>query len=613
MAHNHQAESSSSKNTTRLAINSDNQQPTVFTNLKDLTPSNTDVSIKLSYWKDKPYVSNSYTITRLFINEHLNQADHFYIRSQPVELGDDSQSASSTLFYSVRDDFLQQTAFKKIVEVNAMVEPAKVVILATVMGVVPEIPWFYDSCSNCTHKVVLETPLNKMALGDPKVWICSRTECEGKTISSIPRFKIPVRGGYESTIPDEFKILTGKYAWKIDVSKYNIKYGSVTYGIIKFSNDLVITTELEDRFVDDKAADTPSANRHSFELSVDHQTPSTNTERYSMMDDNTTPNVIGDKALGKCTLDEVTTDLVMVDRYSMKRNLKEVYDVDESVDGSSSKLKKAHTSSKESRFYRKQYLDKKKMNNRLLNILKSTPATQDLPKSTKVPQITTSTPVVVSTQNFIPLNGHTVGNHIPYHDENSTYSGRSRLLSDITNVQTPLSAHNVTPSCSIVIQNTPVLINVTSSKHNFTGKENMTPYAGGSVLNTISPTNIDNELSNGLHKGKEKVCTFTDIQPKVRININGVSKVNSIGDQQNENHIKSLQSKMVTPYSNITNASNTNVQSTSYRISKIHERISTKRRRNPVGLNIPLFPTNELNSIDVEDFKGISKGISTNL
>ncbi|KAK1415234.1 hypothetical protein QVD17_31009 [Tagetes erecta] len=127
-----------------------------------------------------------------------------------------------------------------------------------------------------------------------------------------------VEGGYETTIPDEFKILIGKY-----------------------SNDLVITTELEDRFADDKAADTPSANRHSFDLSVDQQIPSTNTERYSVMDDNTTPNVIVDKALGKCTIAEDTTDLVMVDRYSMKRNLKEVYDVDESVDGSSSKLKKA--------------------------------------------------------------------------------------------------------------------------------------------------------------------------------------------------------------------------------------------------------------------------------
>ncbi|KAK1431659.1 hypothetical protein QVD17_08182 [Tagetes erecta] len=109
---------------------------------------------------------------------------------------------------------------------------------------------------------------------------------------------------------------------EIDVSKHNIKYGSVTYGIIKYSNDLVITTELEDCFADDKAAGTLSANRHS-ELSVDQQTPSNNT------------------ALGKCTIDGDTTDLVMVDRYSMKRNLKEVYDVDESVDGSSSKQKKA--------------------------------------------------------------------------------------------------------------------------------------------------------------------------------------------------------------------------------------------------------------------------------
>ncbi|KAK1424155.1 hypothetical protein QVD17_19474 [Tagetes erecta] len=247
------------------------------------------------------------------------------------------------------------------------------------------------------------------------------------------------------------------------------------------------------------------------------------------MDDNTTPNLIVDKALGKCTIDGDTTDLVMVDRYLMKRNLKEVYDVDESVDGSSSKQKKAsveeqfgkckflipnvfdylgticHTSSKDSRIYRKQYLDNKKMNNRLLNIMKSTPPTLDLPKSTKVPQITTGTPVVLSTQKFIPLNAHTIGNHTAYHDENSPYIGRSRQLSDITNVQTPLSVHNVTPSFWSVNQDIPLLINVTSSKHKVTEQENMMPYTGVSVLNTISPSIIDKELSNGLNKGKEKV------------------------------------------------------------------------------------------------------------
>ncbi|KAK1424346.1 hypothetical protein QVD17_19674 [Tagetes erecta] len=150
---------------------------------------------------------------------------------------------------------------------------------------------------------------------------------------------MPIDFSGNHTIPDEFKLLTGKYAWKIDVSKYNTNHGSVTYDIIKYSNDLVITTELDDHFVDDKAVDTPTANRHS-NSELDQQTPSDNTERDSVMDDNTTPNVTVDKSLRKHIMDGNAIELGEEDRYSMKRNLKEVYDVDESVDGSSSKPKK---------------------------------------------------------------------------------------------------------------------------------------------------------------------------------------------------------------------------------------------------------------------------------
>ncbi|KAK1415865.1 hypothetical protein QVD17_31653 [Tagetes erecta] len=145
--------------------------------------------------------------------------------------------------------------------------------------------------------------------------------------------------GNETSIPAEFSVLNGKYAWKIDVSEYNTDHGSVTYGIIKYSNDLIITTELDDRFADDKAADTPSANQHSIN-EVDQQTPSLNmTEKTSVMDENSTPKVTVDKAFGKRINVGDTNDFSSPDRFSIKRNLKEIYDVDEFENGSSSKAK----------------------------------------------------------------------------------------------------------------------------------------------------------------------------------------------------------------------------------------------------------------------------------
>ncbi|KAK1415103.1 hypothetical protein QVD17_30874 [Tagetes erecta] len=60
------------------------------------------------------------------------------------------------------------------------------------------------------------------------------------------------------------------------------------------------------------------------------------------MDENSTPNVTVDKAFGKRIIAGDTIDLGVQVRYSMKCNLKEIYDVDEYEDGCSSKSKSSH-------------------------------------------------------------------------------------------------------------------------------------------------------------------------------------------------------------------------------------------------------------------------------
>ncbi|MFS7933674.1 putative nucleic acid-binding protein [Helianthus anomalus] len=62
-----------------------------------------------------------------------------------------------------------------------------------------------------------------------------------------------LEGGYKGFIPDDFESLyENKYAFKIDVTKYNTENDYPFYGNLKLSNDLVIVTELEDRFQEDQ-------------------------------------------------------------------------------------------------------------------------------------------------------------------------------------------------------------------------------------------------------------------------------------------------------------------------------------------------------------------------
>ncbi|KAK1407637.1 hypothetical protein QVD17_39258 [Tagetes erecta] len=107
-----------------------------------------------------------------------------------------------------------------------------------------------------------------------------------------------------------------------NVSKLNVKEIDVDRSMVdEVPNEISNLQNKEASAARFLAVDTPSANRHS-NIALYQQTPFNNT------------------ALEKRIMDGDTIDLGVEDRYSMKRNLKEVYDVDESVDGSFSKQKK---------------------------------------------------------------------------------------------------------------------------------------------------------------------------------------------------------------------------------------------------------------------------------
>ncbi|KAK1431903.1 hypothetical protein QVD17_08690 [Tagetes erecta] len=406
-------------------------------------------------------------------------------------------------------------------------------------------------------------------------------------------------GGYETTILDEFSVLSGKYAWKIDVSRFNTHQGSAVYGIIKFSNDLVITTELDERFADDKWEQPPSSEM-AFEFSVDQQTPSNDNTKYSVMDENVTPNFTNDKTIGKRIVNEATIE-AGEDRYSVKRNLKKVYDVDEYEAFSSSNLKAktdcpedqsgkfklispkleksidhffgfhikqlwfflyivgllcfdslntvCQKSSRDRRLFRKHYLDKKKMNNMSVCSKNASPYTDEFIKLT---QVTTST------------TGCRVTHGIPL-----TRNQPSTIL-------------------------------------NPKGKENIVTYSNVPSSYAISPSTD----SSGQSKGKEKLCIDNDVQHTNRIQQNNGTTRKSIRVQQNERQNKRILSSNSTPLQYFTNGFKNKILLTSSGTSEIHDRPSSKRRLNPVGLDIPVFSTDLLNSADGDEIKGISKGCS---
>ncbi|KAK1424373.1 hypothetical protein QVD17_19702 [Tagetes erecta] len=154
---------------------------------------------KLQWFGGKNNVNTTYDITRLLINDDIQEISTFKNRLLDKQQNQNSSGLgrpSSTLFYSLHDDFLVDHVFKKATEVNQVREPKPVIIIGTIAYVEEHTGWYYEGCTTCTKKVYIKSPNNNEANadGEQKVeWKCINTDCPAEYVTPTPRLKIEMR------------------------------------------------------------------------------------------------------------------------------------------------------------------------------------------------------------------------------------------------------------------------------------------------------------------------------------------------------------------------------------------------------------------------------------
>ncbi|XP_035831324.1 uncharacterized protein LOC118480511 [Helianthus annuus] len=127
-------------------------------------------------------------------------------------------------------------------------------------------------------------------------------------------------------MPYQFKILNDKkYAFKIQISHFNIDNHTDGYAVHKLVNDPAIIESLESRIPADQGVDEPDANVSLSDLST--QNPFALKEAVDSIGDSFTPD---------CT----SKDCSKTSSAELKRNLADVYEVEETTSLSSTKVKK---------------------------------------------------------------------------------------------------------------------------------------------------------------------------------------------------------------------------------------------------------------------------------
>ncbi|KAJ0696335.1 putative nucleic acid-binding, replication factor A [Helianthus annuus] len=335
----------------------------------------------LKYFGRFGYVNSCFNVSKLFINSDVGEMTSFRNRLITNSAASSCSSQSSRLsgiFLSLYDEYVVRSEFNNIAEVN-LNQAKSVVVVGTVQMISEDLPWYYFACKACNKKVFQkvnnDTPTVGVLVDEEEVYECKTATCKDTVIQYTQRLKIPltvqdssgtmsltlfdrdacrilkttaanliekhVAGGDKGLYPDEFEALLGKkFAFKIDISEFNIENNFWFFGVEK-------SASLNNRFTDMDSEDTVNLNDDNSTDVIMGVTVGTKSNEdvkskvaTESMDDNViTPLAknLDDTAMASKPFGEPAIFKRKTKKPAFKKNLVESYDVDENGEMSTTK------------------------------------------------------------------------------------------------------------------------------------------------------------------------------------------------------------------------------------------------------------------------------------
>lgn len=329
---------------------------------------------KVMYYRECPYVSNSFNVSRLFINSEIDEISSF--RNNLLRLrGEDKSHVSlvSTMSYSLIDDFLVNTEMKSIADLIEVHEVRSLIVVGTIKLVRQDVPWFYEGCIRCARKVKITYELTDKLDGSQEVkdiptYECSNKKCKGSVITVGPRFMIHLRVQDETGIvsltlfdreavkllhksatdlwekykelgdigifPEEFNELVDKtFAFKVDVTDWNLTNNSHIYGISILLDNEKIITDLQKKINGQQPAESESLNVTYSDLGSHKHLK----DAVSCTGDGATPCNVDKSTASSPLAKNKNAGRGICGAMDLKRNLDDVYDEEDTTKMSATK------------------------------------------------------------------------------------------------------------------------------------------------------------------------------------------------------------------------------------------------------------------------------------
>ncbi|KAK9048775.1 hypothetical protein SSX86_032256, partial [Deinandra increscens subsp. villosa] len=338
-------------------------------------PKHTKVAIilqfaRFSIYKGSHSVCNAYQHSKLFLNsdcEEMNEFIKSYNQTQRDVPSSSISRLSESMSYNLEQDFLHDSEFNHIAELNLISEVKKVIILGTIKCLLEGSRWYYFSCKACNKQVErLPNPEATSTSGDLWIYKCNTSACieEKRKIEATTKYKLLIKvqdttGTVVLTMFDKEarrlikvsavdllaryvddgkppveveSIFEKRIAVKVDVSEFNIDKGYKYFTIDAVTDKSSIITELDEKH---------NKEQTNFSTSVTVESEG-GAENESIFNkdvgadrDSTLPlAALSDKkSQTRC----VSSGKVFSEDGQLKRKLNEIYDVDDGAGSSPSK------------------------------------------------------------------------------------------------------------------------------------------------------------------------------------------------------------------------------------------------------------------------------------
>ncbi|CAI9261410.1 unnamed protein product [Lactuca saligna] len=243
--------------------------------------------LKLNIWNGLGEAKSHFEVTKLFINSDIYEINEFKNKLKCHDnFGITKKSITTLQSYSssYTDDFKGNFPLKTICEITEPIKEMKFLLVASVVNIRQNLPWYYEACKKCGKKIIPvpktnHSYTNPEGISETMVVECTNAQCkksefqyiisinvqdctgtigltlfdrEARRLLNISAYELKkihdATGDSDALFPMQLNVLKNrKFGFVVDITEYNVNNYNNIYTVLRVTEDMSIVCELESK------------------------------------------------------------------------------------------------------------------------------------------------------------------------------------------------------------------------------------------------------------------------------------------------------------------------------------------------------------------------------